>query len=78
LWAETRPAVVFVTHNVEEAVYMADRVLVLTPGPGRIARAFEVGGPQPRPPGFRVTEGFRLAVEQVSTTLEAALGDGVA
>jgi NitT/TauT family transport system ATP-binding protein len=78
LWADTRPAVVFVTHNVEEAVYMADRVVVLTPGPGRIARAFDIGGLQPRPPGFRVTEGFRLAVEQVSATLERALEGGAA
>ena len=37
LWAEHRPAIVFVTHNVEEAVYMAGRVVVMTPGPGRVA-----------------------------------------
>ena len=78
LWAETRPALVFVTHNVEEAVYMAERVAVLTPGPGRIAAAFEIAGPQPRPPGFRTTERFRLAVEQVSTALERAVGEAAA
>src|SRR5579862_3893294 len=37
LWAAQRPAIVFVTHNVEEAVYMAGRVVVTTPGPGRVA-----------------------------------------
>src|SRR5579871_3010103 len=35
LWQASRPAIVFVTHNVEEAVYMARRVVVMTAGPGR-------------------------------------------
>jgi NitT/TauT family transport system ATP-binding protein len=34
LWRETRPAIIFVTHNVEEAAYMASRVAVVTRGPG--------------------------------------------
>ena len=74
LWAQTRPAIVFVTHNVEEAVYMADRVIVMTRGPGRLAADVKVEGPLPRPAGFRVTETFRQAVETVS----AALGQGMA
>ena len=78
LWSETRPAILFVTHNVEEAVYMAERVVVLTPGPGRIAGRFDIEGPMPRPPGFRVTESFRRAAEQVSTALEAAMGSAAA
>src|SRR6185369_5847047 len=49
LWHETRPAIVFVTHNVEEAAYMADRVVVLTRGPGRIAGEVAVPGALPRP-----------------------------
>jgi NitT/TauT family transport system ATP-binding protein len=72
LWSETRPAVVFVTHNVEEAVYMAERVVVLTPGPGRIALDLPISGPVPRPRGFRTTEAFRTAAEQIS----AALSEG--
>ncbi|MBL8771481.1 MAG: ABC transporter ATP-binding protein [Phenylobacterium sp.] len=72
LWAATRPAIVFVTHNVEEAVYMASRVVVLTRGPGRIAADVEVEGPLPRPPGFRTGAAFRATVETVS----AALAEG--
>jgi NitT/TauT family transport system ATP-binding protein len=74
LWAETRPAIVFVTHNVEEAVYMAGRVVVMTAGPGRIAAEVAVEGAIPRPAGFRTSPGFRRTVEQVS----AALAQGMA
>lgn len=69
LWADLRPAILFVTHNVEEAVYMASRVIVMTPGPGRIAGEAVVEGPMPRPPGFRTTEAFRRTAELVSTLL---------
>ncbi|WP_369818531.1 ABC transporter ATP-binding protein [Phenylobacterium sp. Root700] len=69
LWSASRPAIVFVTHNVEEAVYMADRVVVLTRGPGRIAGITQVAGALPRPAGFRTSEGFRAAVEEVTNLL---------
>jgi NitT/TauT family transport system ATP-binding protein len=69
LWDDIGPAVVFVTHNVEEAVYMASRVVVMTRGPGRLAGEIAVEGPLPRPPGFRTTEAFRATVETVSQAL---------
>ncbi|MFT4933921.1 MAG: NitT/TauT family transport system ATP-binding protein [Pseudoalteromonas distincta] len=69
LWAETRPAIVFVTHSVEEAVYMASRVVVFSRGPGRIPGEMNVTGPTPRPEAFRTTAGFRATVEAVSTVL---------
>jgi NitT/TauT family transport system ATP-binding protein len=72
LWVELQPAVVFVTHNVEEAVYMASRVVVMSPGPGRISGEVAVAGPMPRPAGFRTSEAFRQTVESVSALLEAA------
>jgi NitT/TauT family transport system ATP-binding protein len=69
LWAELKPAILFVTHNVEEAVYMASRVVVMTAGPGVIAGEVAIDAPLPRPAGFRVTEHFRAAAETVSALL---------
>jgi len=74
LWAELKPAIVFVTHNVEEAVYMASRVLVISSGPGRLAAETPVEGPAPRPHGFRTSEAFRRTAETVSEQLAAAMG----
>jgi NitT/TauT family transport system ATP-binding protein len=76
LWAETKPAIVFVTHNVEEAVYMASRVVVMTKGPGRTAGEVAVAGPLPRPAGFRITESFRAQVEAVSALLAQGMANG--
>jgi NitT/TauT family transport system ATP-binding protein len=72
LWAASKPAIVFVTHNVEEAVYMSTRVVVMTPGPGRTAGEIAIDGALPRPAGFRTTAEFRATVEQVSQLLAAA------
>jgi NitT/TauT family transport system ATP-binding protein len=74
VWADAKPAIVFVTHNVEEAVYMAGRVVVMTAGPGRVAAEVAVEDALPRAAGFRTTPGFRKVVEQVS----AALAQGMA
>ncbi len=48
LWMETGKTIVFVTHNVSEAILLADRVVVLTPRPGRIAHVFDIDLPRPR------------------------------
>jgi NitT/TauT family transport system ATP-binding protein len=49
LWLERPRTVVFVTHDVAEAVALGDRVVVMTPRPGRVARIIEVDLPRPRP-----------------------------
>jgi NitT/TauT family transport system ATP-binding protein len=74
LWLQSKPAIVFVTHNVEEAVYMASRVLVMTSGPGRTGGETLIVAPLPRPPGFRTTPEFRQAAEKVSADLALAMG----
>ncbi|MET0295408.1 MAG: ABC transporter ATP-binding protein [Phenylobacterium sp.] len=73
LWREAAPAMVFVTHNVEEAVYMASRVVVMSRGPGRTVAQVVSPPPLPRPAGFRVTAAFRDAVEAVSEALSRGM-----
>jgi len=48
IWSEYRRAVIFVTHDIEEAVSLADRVIVMTGRPGRIKREYSVDYPRPR------------------------------
>jgi NitT/TauT family transport system ATP-binding protein len=48
IWGERRGVVVFVTHSVDEAVLLADRVLLMGPRPGRILESFDVPLPRPR------------------------------
>jgi NitT/TauT family transport system ATP-binding protein len=48
LWRDTGLTIVFVTHNVREAVRLSDRVVLLTSRPGRIAAQFPIDLPRPR------------------------------
>lgn len=48
IWGRERVTMILVTHDVEEAIYLGDRVLVMRPGPGRVASEIEVDLPEPR------------------------------
>src|SRR6478736_4829595 len=48
IWMESRKTIVFVTHNVREAVCLGDRVVLMSPSPGRIAQIFDIPLPRPR------------------------------
>jgi NitT/TauT family transport system ATP-binding protein len=48
IWDKTRKTVIFITHSVDEAVFLADRIIVLTPRPGRICQIFPVELKRPR------------------------------
>jgi NitT/TauT family transport system ATP-binding protein len=50
VWRETRKTVIYVTHNVAEAVYLADRVVVMTPHPGTVRAEIKIPLPRPRDP----------------------------
>lgn len=71
LWQAHRKTVVLVTHDMEEAVYLSDRVLLMGPRPGRIAREVEVSLPRPRDHTVRRTAQFAELVECVWDTLRA-------
>jgi len=49
LWMNDRPTVLFITHSVEEAVGLSDRVLVMSPSPGRVVEELRIDIPRPRP-----------------------------
>ena len=48
LWEKTRPSVMFVTHDLEEAIGLADKVVVITAGPGTVKAVFDIDLPRPR------------------------------
>ncbi|MEQ7154829.1 ABC transporter ATP-binding protein [Brevundimonas aurifodinae] len=73
LWAERPLAMVFVTHDVEEAAYLAGRVVVLSAADGRAVADVPMPGPLPRPEGWRRDPAFRDAVEAVASGLSHAM-----
>ncbi|KWX66215.1 ABC transporter ATP-binding protein [Mycobacterium sp. NAZ190054] len=58
LWERDNKTVVFVTHDIEEALYLADRVIVMSSRPGRISEVFDVDLPRPRKPEIRALPEF--------------------
>ena len=65
--------VIFVTHSVEEATILSDRVVVLSARPGRIAEIIQVGLPRPRSRTARTDENFLREVARVRTSLYRAV-----
>jgi NitT/TauT family transport system ATP-binding protein len=58
IWQETRKTVLFVTHQIDEAIYLSDRVMVMSKRPGRAKRIFDIDLPRPRDYEMRVTPEF--------------------
>jgi len=74
LWNETRMTVLFITHSVAEAVFLSDRVIVMTPRPGRIDRVIDIDLPRPRTLAMRETPEFNGYNRQI---LDLLLARGV-
>jgi NitT/TauT family transport system ATP-binding protein len=72
LWERTRPTVLFVTHDIQEAVFLADRVVTMSPRPGRVIGNFAVEIPRPRAESERYGQSVQEYVERVWHTLEQA------
>lgn len=75
LWAgrSPRPAIVFVTHDVEEAVYLAHRAVVLDAATGGVAAERPSPGALPRPAGWRTDGDYRRAVEDLAADLARSM-----
>ncbi|MEP9378761.1 ABC transporter ATP-binding protein [Aquabacter sp. CN5-332] len=69
VWQQYRKTVLFVTHSLGEAVLLSDRVVLMSPRPGRIHRVFEIDLPRPRTPETRLTEGFSKLVLELNREL---------
>ena len=73
IWERTRAAVLFVTHSIEEAVYLSDRIVVISSRPGRVSAELPIDLPRPRGldvkrthAAFELTSRARLALEHAS------------
>ena len=75
VWDELDRTVLFVTHDVDEAVFLADRVLVMSPRPGRIASEIDVTIPRPRDLGTLTSAGFMDVKRRVLGLLYGAGGE---
>ncbi len=69
LWMETGKTIIFVTHNVTEAIFLADKVVVLTPRPGQLAHVFDIDLPRPRTIEETFTPHFIEMVLEIKDTI---------
>ena len=58
IWQAAKKTVLFVTHQIDEAIYLSDRVMVMTKRPGRAKKIFKIDLPRPRDYEMRVTPEF--------------------
>jgi sulfonate transport system ATP-binding protein len=79
LWAETRPTLVLVTHDVDEAVVLADRVFVMRPRPGRLFEEIRINLARPRDRTSPLFDNFkRRVLTALDRSLDRALRDAEA
>jgi NitT/TauT family transport system ATP-binding protein len=70
IWEQGRKTVVFVTHQIDEAVFLSDRVLVFARRPGRLQESIEIKLPRPRSLGLKRTPEFIAYVDRIWTMIE--------
>lgn len=70
IWLEQHKTVVFVTHSIQEAVFLGDRVVVMTPRPGRISEIVDVPLPRHRDPSVMATAEFGAIADQIRRHFE--------
>lgn len=72
IWHEERNTVLFVTHSIDEAIYLSDRIVVMKARPGAVHEVIDLGFPRPRTPELRGSTAFFEAAQRVRASLEEA------
>lgn len=70
IWRKTNKTVIFVTHNIQEAVFLSDRVVVLSPHPGRVSAVIDIDIPRPRDLKVKSTQEFNNLVNKIRDSFE--------
>jgi len=78
LWRTRRLTVLFVTHSIQEAVYLSTRVVVMAARPGRVIADVPIPAPHPRTPSFRGTAQFAALCDELSSIIARASSVGFA
>jgi NitT/TauT family transport system ATP-binding protein len=66
IWQAQAKTTLLITHSISEAIFLGDRVIVMTPRPGRIEAIVPVPLPRPRPPAVKLTPEFNALVRRIS------------
>ena len=75
LWHESKRTVVFVTHSVFESVFLSQRIVLMTPRPGRVFTEIAIPAAYPRDENFRTSVEYADCCSQVGKALRAAMGE---
>lgn len=70
LWSEHKPTILFVTHNIEEAIYLSDRIVTLSSKPAKVVHEFNVPFSRPRSEGLLLEEEFLACKREIHTALK--------
>lgn len=70
IWQKTHKTIIFVTHNIAESVFLSDRVVVLSPHPGRLSAIVDIDLPRPRHNSLRETPEFYEYVAKIRRSFE--------
>ncbi len=70
IWRKTNKTIVFVTHNIQESVFLSDKVCVLSPHPGRLSAVVDINLPRPRTMEMKSTPEFTELVAKVRNSFE--------
>ncbi len=76
IWMETGKTIVFITHNIAEAIFLADRIVVLSPRPGRVSRIFPINFTRPRQLDLVTRPDFIELLVEIKRSIDHSGGRG--